>query len=613
MIPPEISKMKENLRILLTGDIFPDVVSIKHLLKKEELPFFYLTVEKKNYKERLLDFKPDVVIFDQSLPKFNSLEALKIYQQYKRDYNPSSAFIIVTEIVSEEFAIEAVSKGADDYVFKNSLKRLPTAISNAIEKNQLKEDKKKTQDEKLQLLRIFQKSKNELFTFDPTTLLIDYVNQEALNNLGYTRNEVLKMTPLDFLVKSDESLFKNFLESSKKSKKGKIFEIHFVRKNGSHYPIQIHLEMIKLESKNSFLANVLDLTDATENKQQKDLALFIQNCFAKNRNLETSLQIILKEICTSSTVCSGEIWAMDFEGEALKRHAFWDINNEDPGKTGLFLAQQAIETGKPNYIDLRKDDLSIKDQKLNQARFMAMGALPLKSGSQITAVIVMYDSKFVKKRNPFINLNEVVQDKLTGNIRRKKTEQELQMIFELSPDILTIIGKDGFIRKINPAIQKILGYSSEEILSIPFDNLVHPEDAHVLEEWRDLHLNENEVVYYESRFLAKNGNYRCFSWSITPFLKQEIHFAVGRDITEYKEQVCAIQSQNKRLTEIAWEQCHIVRAPLTRLMACISYLQDDKNNSDKILKSIETSAYEIDEILKNIVSKTQLVKQYEEY
>ena len=125
-------------------------------------------------------------------------------------------------------------------------------------------------------------------------------------------------------------------------------------------------------------------------------------------------------------------------------------------------------------------------------------------------MIVMYDSKIVQKRNPFVDLKEGVQDKLIGNIKRKKAEEELQKIFELSPDIITILGKDGYIRKINPAMQKLLGYSTEEMLTISYDALIHPDDAHLIEEWRNLKPQENEVTYYETRWLAKDGKYNFF-------------------------------------------------------------------------------------------------------
>ena len=67
------------------------------------------------------------------------MEALKIFESYKRDPKHTATFILVTGTVSEEFAVKAVKAGADDYILKDRLKRLPSAISIALEKNKLKE------------------------------------------------------------------------------------------------------------------------------------------------------------------------------------------------------------------------------------------------------------------------------------------------------------------------------------------------------------------------------------------------------------------------------------------------------------------------------------------
>lgn len=606
--------MEKKLRVLLVEDSIDDVNLIEHMLKKEGFSFSSLAVEtKKDFEKQLLEFKPDVVISDHSLPQFNSMEALEIFKGYKREHKLAATFILVTGTVSEEFAVKAIQSGADDYILKDRLKRLPSAISNAVEKNKLKEQRRKIEDQSRYLLDILQKSLHEIYVFDPETLVFEYANEEALRNLGYTMEEMSKMTPADIFYDFDCERYIEMKKSVAKSTKGLIYERMAIRKDKTKYPVQIHMQLIQQGKSKKILVNLLDITEAKEHEQQKELALFIQNCFNENRSLEASLEIILKELCTRSSVSAGEVWSRDFKGETFKRYAAWNKNNEDIGDLGLYLVEKAIENGTSFHSDLTEEEIIVNGRFIFPDRFKVAGALPLKSGEEVAAVVVMYDCKFIEERNPFINLKEGVQDKLTANIRRKKTEEELQKIFELSPDILTILGKDGYVRKMNPALQKLLGYSKEEMFSMSFDTLIHPEDAHVLEEWKDVELQENEVAYFESRWLAKNGKYKCFSWSVTPYFKQELYIAIGRDVTQYKEQIKAISTQNEKLAEIAWEQSHVVRAPLTRLMACISYLETEKENHCKILKSIQKSAYELDEILGSIITKTEAVKNYEEY
>ena len=128
--------MSGNLRILILEDIEEDVWLVERVLKKDGLKFRILTVDSEAEFTGALDsFKPQVILSDHSLPQFNSTEALKI----SRKKTPDTPFILVTGTVSEEFAVNSLKQGADDYVLKSNLNRLPSAIKTAIkQRNDLK-------------------------------------------------------------------------------------------------------------------------------------------------------------------------------------------------------------------------------------------------------------------------------------------------------------------------------------------------------------------------------------------------------------------------------------------------------------------------------------------
>lgn len=597
--------MNQKLRILLVEDSPDDVALIEHLLRKEGISFVLEIVETKaDYERQLLHLMPDLIISDHSLPQFNSMEALELFLKYKNHHKYSAAFVLVTGTVSEEFAVKAIQSGADDYILKDRLKRLPSAVLNALEKNKLKEQKRKEEEEKFHLLDILQKSLHEIFVVDPQTLLFQYVNDEGLRNLGYTSEEILNLTPAEIIYDYDKSRFGQVLSKVELSQKGRIYERYAVRKDGTIYPVQIHLEVIEQGQKKLFLANCLDITEIKEHEKQKELELFIQNCFNEERSLEESLQMVLENFCGLSSIPAGEVWSRDF-GEHTRCYASWKSADVPQPRPGFYIAEEAFSTGELLELENLKDHPSFPENIKNDINYRGAVAYPVKTGKEITAVLILYISNIVPGRDRFICLKEGVQDKLAINIKRKKTEEELQKIFELSPDILAILGKDGYVRKINPALQKMLGYTPEEMLQRSYDDLIHPDDVHVLEQWKDAVLGENEVAYYESRWLTIEGDYRYIAWSMTPFLKGELNFAVGKDITEHKKQVESIQKQNKRLAEIAWEQSHTVRAPLTRLMACIAYLEENEENWKRMVSCIKESAHELDDIIKGIVGKTE--------
>jgi len=116
-------------------DTQEDVYLIERELKQGGIIFTSTVVATgEGFKQLLYEMKPDVILADHSLPQFNSIEALKIHQQYELEIKIAVPFILVTGSVSEEFAAQCIKSGADDYILKDRLKRLPAAICNALDK-----------------------------------------------------------------------------------------------------------------------------------------------------------------------------------------------------------------------------------------------------------------------------------------------------------------------------------------------------------------------------------------------------------------------------------------------------------------------------------------------
>lgn len=604
--------MEKHLKILILEDLVDDVEIIEHQLKKGEFTFTTKVVEtREQYEMALKGDRPDVVLSDHYLPMFDSTQALQLFHVYKEKYHPAAAFILITGTVSEEFAVEIMKKGADDYILKDRLKRLPAAVLNAMEKNRLKDQRRREEEEKLYLFDILQRSLHEIYVIDPETTKFEYVNREALSNLGYSMEEINNKTPSDTIKGFEKNKFKKSIKLAEKSKKGLILERVAMRKNGTTYPIQVHLQVIEQGGENRILANVLDITEAKQLEQQKELSTYIQDSFNYQNTLQESLEKVLEKVCETCSCVAAEIYSREFNQPSSKLLASCNDFITEGSYTGSSLAEEVIETKNIQVYTFTEAGIKKEDINWIKAAFIKrVVGIPIILGEEIIAVIVGYIEQEDIVKSQFQVLSEQVQNKLAGEIKRKKTTEELQKIFDFSPDILAIAGKDGYFKKVNPAMEKILGYGLVEVLAKDYTELIHPNDLHVLEDWKNTRLEANEVAHFENRLLSKSGEYRDIFWSVTPISKGEMHFVVGRDVTETKKHLKAIQKQNKKLAEIAWEQSHVVRAPLTRLLACVEYLEETGNDPDNIFASIKSSAYEIDAIIKGIINKTQKVELY---
>lgn len=132
--------MKTPIRILMLEDCQGDVGLIQHEINKAGIKFVSHVVDNKaDFENALVEFHPDVVLSDHSLPQFSSVEAFEIFKKLK-DFTP---FILITGTVSEEFAAASIKLGIDDYILKNNLLRLPSAILNALKtkKNEFEKQK----------------------------------------------------------------------------------------------------------------------------------------------------------------------------------------------------------------------------------------------------------------------------------------------------------------------------------------------------------------------------------------------------------------------------------------------------------------------------------------
>jgi signal transduction histidine kinase len=115
-------------------DIVEEAGLIERVLKKAKLPFVSVRVDgPEEFMNALDTFNPDVVLSDHALPQFNSIEALKLC----RSRGLMIPFILVTGTVSEEFAVNCLKQGVDDYILKNNLSRLPAAILNSLNQREM--------------------------------------------------------------------------------------------------------------------------------------------------------------------------------------------------------------------------------------------------------------------------------------------------------------------------------------------------------------------------------------------------------------------------------------------------------------------------------------------
>jgi len=119
----------EEIRILIVEDSATDAELALHLLMRSGMSCDARRVETAaELRSVLSSFDPNVIISDFSMPTFDGLAALKM----ARELAPDVPFIFVSGQIGEDRAIDALHRGAVDYVLKNNLARLPPAVKRAV-------------------------------------------------------------------------------------------------------------------------------------------------------------------------------------------------------------------------------------------------------------------------------------------------------------------------------------------------------------------------------------------------------------------------------------------------------------------------------------------------
>ncbi len=134
--------MDPKLNILLVEDVRADAELVERELKLAKLSFTIRRVETRAvFLQELAGSSPDIILADYSLPQFGALEVLELLQEQQSDV----PVILVTGSNSEEIAVHCMQEGAEDYILKASLKRLPAALRKTLKKRQADRERREAE------------------------------------------------------------------------------------------------------------------------------------------------------------------------------------------------------------------------------------------------------------------------------------------------------------------------------------------------------------------------------------------------------------------------------------------------------------------------------------
>jgi PAS domain S-box-containing protein len=195
-------------------DAVADAELIKYELRRADIPFTARTVEnKKEFLREIEAVWPDLILSDFTLPQFNALDALQILQSH----DLRIPFILVTGSTSEEVAVACIKEGADDYLLKSSLKRLPSAIQGLLRKKEAEIARQKAQNalkESEEHFRSLIENSSDVIVIVTPEGVLKYISPSCERVLQFPPAELMGRNACEWVHPADHGIFRQMLENA---------------------------------------------------------------------------------------------------------------------------------------------------------------------------------------------------------------------------------------------------------------------------------------------------------------------------------------------------------------------------------------------------------------
>jgi len=520
--------MQGRIRILHLEDNIRDAELITSALEDQGVNAAWTRVESSEALAKALrEDTYDLIVSDFTFPSFNGLDALEV----AKGTRPDVPFIFVSGTIGEERAVEAMRKGAVDYVLKDKIFRLGAVVRRALAETSLRVQRKLAEEELHRVSEQF----TRLLTASPVVIYsgaadasfeATIVSTNVYAQLGYEPHEFVEESGF-WLAHIHEEDRERVREQHSRLFDGQehVFVYRFRHRDGAWRWIEDHRRLASGQG-SGFPEVTGFLVDITERKLAED----------KRRESEELFRVLLESSPDLVLLMDRDFRYLYANPEAAR------ILNRSVGE---IVGKRVSEVLHPDAVDRTEAALR---------RVFETGELYFSDpAAEFSIGDVIFESRMVPIKNKTGEVTSVltIRRDITERIRAERvlreSEEKFRTVAEGSPNVI-FISRGGKVLYVNERCLDILGFTKTELLdSFTWDAVISPEcmsriQLHISQTFRGARVPPAE---YEG--LKKDGSRVPFVFNATliSYEGAPALLLVVTDISELKK----VESENAKIQD----------------------------------------------------------------
>lgn len=476
------------------------------------------------------------------------------------------------------------------------------------ELREIAQDIARAEERVVQFGHIIDQSLNEIYIFNQDDLHFVHVNTGARQNCGFSKNELLQMTPLDLITNLTQAQFLAIIKPLVQNRKEIVrFETFLRRKDNSIYSVDMSLTGSVFHEKPVFIAFLNDITKQTETQEnllisEGRYALLFENApislweedfsaalsYLNDQVQQKKLPVeqVLKNHPEVLAKCSDLVNVLDVNQHTLalyeassKKELMSNLNKIFTEKTYNVFKDSIIALYK-GYSDFsaEADNKTLSGKELNL--FMRWSFYSDLNSTSKKAIVSVFD----------------LTDKLKAEKALVESKNKLESIFRASPIGIGVVS-ERIITEVNQRFCEITGYSREELLHKE-SSMLYPsiKEFNFVGKEKYRQISEKGTGTVETNFKRKDGKIIDVLLSSTPLNINDLKIGVtftALDITERKKDLLELKKHRLHLEEIVKERTDA----LAKSQEGLVNLVDDLNAQTVKLATANKRLAEINEEL----------------